>query len=131
MSVEADLYLCYIHTILLDLIGKDACAIYSHSAVTLLITPSCFLVGNTHLDHIYFPTTQTPFVSMAMQHLFTMNSPMWFCDFHQCNRPAVRILGDCVICDKHLCSTHLQKPFHTCPTPEVLSLLHDYPGDLD
>ncbi|KAI4765208.1 hypothetical protein E4T52_02539 [Aureobasidium sp. EXF-3400] len=43
---------------------------------------------------------------------------MWFCDLDHCDKPAVRILGDCMLCNRHLCSTHLQRPFHSCPTPE-------------
>ncbi|KAM3516473.1 hypothetical protein NHJ13051_009880 [Beauveria bassiana] len=41
--------------------------------------------------------------------------PMWECDFESCHRPAVRTLGDCVLCDRHLCSRHLQQKFHNCP----------------
>ncbi|KAL2752653.1 hypothetical protein ACRALDRAFT_213038 [Sodiomyces alcalophilus JCM 7366] len=32
-----------------------------------------------------------------------------------CRRPAVRTLGDCVLCNRHLCSSHLQPDFHRCP----------------
>ncbi|KAF1731191.1 hypothetical protein CRV24_009270 [Beauveria bassiana] len=41
--------------------------------------------------------------------------PLWQCDFESCHRPAVRALGDCVLCDRHLCSQHLQQKFHSCP----------------
>ncbi|KAI2463258.1 hypothetical protein F4781DRAFT_417242 [Annulohypoxylon bovei var. microspora] len=41
--------------------------------------------------------------------------PMWTCDFAGCQNPAVRDLGDCVLCDRHLCSSHLQHEFHKCP----------------
>ncbi|KAI1311833.1 hypothetical protein F5Y03DRAFT_290577 [Xylaria venustula] len=41
--------------------------------------------------------------------------PMWTCDFAACQRPAVRTLGECALCNRHLCSHHLQHPFHTCP----------------
>ncbi|CAD0083684.1 unnamed protein product [Aureobasidium vineae] len=34
----------------------------------------------------------------------------------QCNKPAVRVLGDCVICGNHFCVEHLQEPFHACPS---------------
>lgn len=54
---------------------------------------------------------------------YISKSPMWPCDFDKCERPAVRILGDCVICSKHLCSEHLQKSYHRCPTPEVITFL--------
>ncbi|KAI1387436.1 uncharacterized protein F4822DRAFT_282470 [Hypoxylon trugodes] len=37
------------------------------------------------------------------------------CDFASCQKPAVRTLGDCVLCNRHLCSHHLQHAFHTCP----------------
>ncbi|KEQ72268.1 hypothetical protein M436DRAFT_73976 [Aureobasidium namibiae CBS 147.97] len=47
-----------------------------------------------------------------------MKSPMWPCDYDKCERPAVRILGDCVLCSKHLCSEHLQRSYHRCATPE-------------
>ncbi|KAI1259817.1 hypothetical protein F5Y18DRAFT_408348 [Xylariaceae sp. FL1019] len=41
--------------------------------------------------------------------------PMWTCDFAACQRPAVRTLGECALCNRHLCSSHLQHPFHNCP----------------
>ncbi|KAI1132168.1 hypothetical protein F5Y10DRAFT_274984 [Nemania abortiva] len=41
--------------------------------------------------------------------------PLWICDFADCIKPAVRKLGDCVLCKRHLCSTHLQPAFHQCP----------------
>ncbi|KAI0871249.1 hypothetical protein GGS24DRAFT_472212 [Hypoxylon argillaceum] len=41
--------------------------------------------------------------------------PMWTCDVADCAKPAVRNLGDCVLCKRHLCSTHLQPTFHQCP----------------
>ncbi|KAM3451332.1 hypothetical protein MY3296_005373 [Beauveria thailandica] len=41
--------------------------------------------------------------------------PLWLCDFESCHRPAVRTLGDCVLCNRHLCSQHLQQKFHSCP----------------
>ncbi|KAG8667765.1 hypothetical protein FPOAC2_12964 [Fusarium poae] len=41
--------------------------------------------------------------------------PFWTCDFESCRRSAVRTLGDCVLCDRHLCSKHLQPQFHSCP----------------
>ncbi|KAI1102469.1 hypothetical protein F4804DRAFT_312893 [Jackrogersella minutella] len=41
--------------------------------------------------------------------------PMWPCDFTNCQKPAVRTLGDCVFCNRHLCSVHLQPAFHNCP----------------
>ncbi|KAI4842306.1 hypothetical protein E4T44_07386 [Aureobasidium sp. EXF-8845] len=47
-----------------------------------------------------------------------MSKPMWYCGFDECNRPGVRILGDCVLCNRHLCFEHLQKSSHTCATSE-------------
>ncbi|KAF2454211.1 hypothetical protein BDY21DRAFT_387627 [Lineolata rhizophorae] len=41
--------------------------------------------------------------------------PMWLCDFEGCRRPAVRTFGDCILCNRHLCSDHLQHAFHGCP----------------
>ncbi|KAI4870544.1 kinase-like domain-containing protein [Hypoxylon rubiginosum] len=41
--------------------------------------------------------------------------PMWTCDFANCQKPAVRNLGDCILCKRHLCSDHLQDAFHKCP----------------
>lgn len=40
---------------------------------------------------------------------------MWTCDFTSCQNPAVRTLGECVLCNRHLCSEHLQDAFHNCP----------------
>lgn len=44
---------------------------------------------------------------------------MWTCDYKGCGRSAVRTLGDCVLCNKHLCSKHLERHLHTCPSWEV------------
>ncbi|KAF3058309.1 hypothetical protein GL218_05369 [Daldinia childiae] len=41
--------------------------------------------------------------------------PMWTCDFAGCEKPAVRNLGDCILCNRHLCSQHLQHGVHECP----------------
>ncbi|KAJ8127627.1 hypothetical protein O1611_g6006 [Lasiodiplodia mahajangana] len=41
--------------------------------------------------------------------------PMWNCDSTACQNPAVRTLGECVLCNRHLCAYHLQPAFHTCP----------------
>ncbi|KAI1502111.1 hypothetical protein F5X99DRAFT_408301 [Biscogniauxia marginata] len=41
--------------------------------------------------------------------------PMWTCDFANCEKPAVRNLGDCILCNRHLCSDHLQPAVHKCP----------------
>ncbi|KAH9904130.1 hypothetical protein F4778DRAFT_734090 [Xylariomycetidae sp. FL2044] len=41
--------------------------------------------------------------------------PMWTCDFAACGKPSVRILGECALCNRHLCSEHLQHAYHRCP----------------
>ncbi|EPE04410.1 hypothetical protein F503_01414 [Ophiostoma piceae UAMH 11346] len=41
--------------------------------------------------------------------------PLWTCSITDCHRPAIRNTGDCVICDQHLCSVHIQEPSHSCP----------------
>ncbi|KAK9438659.1 Protein kinase-like domain protein [Metarhizium brunneum] len=41
--------------------------------------------------------------------------PLWKCDFEHCHRPAVRTIGDCVLCNRHLCSSHLRPDIHDCP----------------
>ncbi|KAH9224683.1 hypothetical protein DL95DRAFT_473275 [Leptodontidium sp. 2 PMI_412] len=41
--------------------------------------------------------------------------PMWTCDVEICQRPAVRTLGDCILCNRHLCAKHLQSAVHDCP----------------
>ncbi|KEQ59546.1 uncharacterized protein M437DRAFT_78000 [Aureobasidium melanogenum CBS 110374] len=56
-----------------------------------------------------------------------MKRSMWPCDFSQCNKPATRVLGDCVICGSHLCYEHLQERSHTCPSPQD----QDYDQQLD
>ncbi|KAF2757510.1 hypothetical protein EJ05DRAFT_476761 [Pseudovirgaria hyperparasitica] len=43
--------------------------------------------------------------------------PMWTCDAARCSKPAVRS-GDCMLCNRHLCSSHVQTPFHGCPAWE-------------
>ncbi|KAF2275683.1 uncharacterized protein EI97DRAFT_420100 [Westerdykella ornata] len=44
--------------------------------------------------------------------------PMWACDSDGCSKPAVRNAGDCILCNRHLCSLHLQSPYHQCPSWE-------------
>lgn len=44
---------------------------------------------------------------------------MWTCDVEICQRPAVRTLGDCILCNRHLCAKHLQSAIHDCPRWEV------------
>ncbi|KAI0399408.1 hypothetical protein F4802DRAFT_610915 [Xylaria palmicola] len=43
----------------------------------------------------------------------------WPCDWDNCRQPAVQRAGDCLLCDKHLCRTHLQDQWHKCPKPET------------
>lgn len=40
---------------------------------------------------------------------------MWTCDLADCTKPAVRKLGDCVLCKRLLYSTHLRPAYHQCP----------------
>jgi hypothetical protein len=44
---------------------------------------------------------------------------LWLCDWVDCQKPAVQRAGDCPLCERHLCRTHLQDTWHTCPKPEV------------
>ncbi|KZF21590.1 hypothetical protein L228DRAFT_283737 [Xylona heveae TC161] len=44
-----------------------------------------------------------------------MSDSLWSCDTDGCQKPGVRVLGDCIVCDRHLCSKHLQPEFHKCP----------------
>ncbi|POR35275.1 Uncharacterized protein TPAR_04528 [Tolypocladium paradoxum] len=44
--------------------------------------------------------------------------PLWLCQWDACRQPAVQRAGDCMLCDRHLCRTHLQRPWHECPEPE-------------
>lgn len=53
-----------------------------------------------------------------------LTMPLWTCDFESCHGPAVRTLGDCVLCNRHLCSNHLKPEFHTCPRWEVSLFPH-------
>lgn len=41
--------------------------------------------------------------------------PMWTCGFASCQKPAVRTLDECVLCNRHLCAEHLQPTYHTYP----------------
>lgn len=43
----------------------------------------------------------------------------WACDVTGCGTSAVRIHGDCILCQRHLCSEHLQAPSHGCPKWKV------------
>ncbi|KAK4164677.1 hypothetical protein QBC43DRAFT_334221 [Cladorrhinum sp. PSN259] len=45
--------------------------------------------------------------------------PLWSCDWVGCQSPAVQRAGDCLLCNRHLCRTHLRDQWHTCPKPEV------------
>ncbi|KAL1305438.1 hypothetical protein AAFC00_002321 [Neodothiora populina] len=40
---------------------------------------------------------------------------MWRCDFQACRADSVRVLGDCMICNQHLCYKHLKPEHHKCP----------------
>ncbi|KAK3380340.1 hypothetical protein B0T24DRAFT_190915 [Lasiosphaeria ovina] len=43
---------------------------------------------------------------------------LWWCDWADCSQPAVQRAGDCLLCERHLCQTHLREPWHECPKPE-------------
>lgn len=42
--------------------------------------------------------------------------PLRSCDFSDCERPAERGSGDCMICSSHRCLEHMRPEFHTCPS---------------
>ncbi|KAI5857336.1 hypothetical protein GGS23DRAFT_607908 [Durotheca rogersii] len=44
---------------------------------------------------------------------------LWICDWVSCQSPAVQRAGNCLLCDRHLCRTHLRDEWHTCPKPET------------
>ncbi|KAK3680704.1 hypothetical protein B0T22DRAFT_410641, partial [Podospora appendiculata] len=46
-------------------------------------------------------------------------SPLWSCDWAECQSPAVQRAGDCLLCNRHICRTHLQGKWYTCPKPET------------
>ncbi|RJE25729.1 hypothetical protein PHISCL_01917 [Aspergillus sclerotialis] len=41
--------------------------------------------------------------------------PVWNCNVEGCYHPAVRTVGDCVLCSRHLCHQHVQPEYHQCP----------------
>ncbi|KAI1378103.1 hypothetical protein F4677DRAFT_458802 [Hypoxylon crocopeplum] len=49
---------------------------------------------------------------------WSLKLPLWYCDWDDCKQPAVQRAGDCRLCNKHLCRTHLQDEWHKCPKPE-------------
>ncbi|KAJ5444620.1 uncharacterized protein N7458_008492 [Penicillium daleae] len=44
---------------------------------------------------------------------------IWLCDIQNCNKASVRISGECVLCNRHLCANHLGPNYHTCPQWEA------------
>ncbi|KAI1426419.1 hypothetical protein F5Y12DRAFT_742148 [Xylaria sp. FL1777] len=44
--------------------------------------------------------------------------PLWPCDWDDCKKSAVQRAGDCPLCNRHLCRTHLQDKWHKCPKAE-------------
>ncbi|KAI1168874.1 hypothetical protein F5B18DRAFT_202114 [Nemania serpens] len=44
---------------------------------------------------------------------------LWPCDWDDCGQSAVQRAGDCLLCERHLCRTHLQDHWHKCPKPET------------
>ncbi|KAI0452019.1 hypothetical protein F5B21DRAFT_484857 [Xylaria acuta] len=45
-------------------------------------------------------------------------STLWPCDWKDCQEPAVQRAGDCPLCNRHLCRTHLGDKWHKCAKPE-------------
>ncbi|KAJ5946821.1 hypothetical protein N7454_003660 [Penicillium verhagenii] len=39
---------------------------------------------------------------------------MWPCDSENCGNTAVRIYGECILCDRYLCVIYLAPKYHTC-----------------
>ncbi|KAK0610583.1 hypothetical protein B0T17DRAFT_565496 [Bombardia bombarda] len=46
-------------------------------------------------------------------------TPLWSCGWAGCELPAVQRTGDCLLCNRHLCRTHLGDQWHKCPKPET------------
>lgn len=44
---------------------------------------------------------------------------MWNCDVENCDKVSVRVYGECIICNRHLCANHLKPEYHSCPKWEV------------
>ena len=44
---------------------------------------------------------------------------MWPCDTAGCTKTAVRIQGQCFLCNEHICARHLEPDYHKCPAWEV------------
>ncbi|KAK8000591.1 hypothetical protein PG990_013191 [Apiospora arundinis] len=44
---------------------------------------------------------------------------LWDCEFQGCRRPALQGLGNCLLCDRHLCRHHLKAEWHKCPDPDL------------
>ncbi|KAJ5739270.1 hypothetical protein N7533_012054, partial [Penicillium manginii] len=40
------------------------------------------------------------------------------CDLRECQNPAERTFGSCMLCSKHLCAEHCTPPHHKCPSSE-------------
>jgi hypothetical protein len=82
--------------------------------------------GSIHVFSLWsppFPHASRHFPTLAgLLVLLHTRMPLWACDFESCHRPAVRTFGDCVLCNRHLCSNHLEPKFHTCPRWEVSML---------
>ena len=53
--------------------------------------------------------------------------PQWSCRWEGCGKPAAQRAGDCLLCDRHLCHTHRQEPWHESPKLEVCDILKDQP----
>lgn len=44
---------------------------------------------------------------------------MWTCDLENCDKSSVRTYGECIICKRYICATHLDTEYHICPRWEV------------
>ncbi|KAI0198917.1 hypothetical protein F4808DRAFT_434249 [Astrocystis sublimbata] len=49
----------------------------------------------------------------------SLDSPLWSCDWKDCQNPGVQRAGDCPLCYRHLCRKHIGDDWHKCPKPEV------------
>lgn len=56
---------------------------------------------------------------------------MWLCDAEHCNNYFVRMEGECVLCNRHLCVEHLVPEYHACPKWEVSLKITDSTSYVD
>ena len=78
---------------------------------------SCHMIHTSDENNLSFHTSR---FNLPLQKTAKMSlMAMWSCDFENCGKPSVRTYGECIICDRHLCATHLGPEYHTCPKWEV------------